>query len=214
MNNPLIVPFIESDDLSTIIPVNAARLTLQNCNWENEFPYKPATEVALWHNGSNLFIHYDVDEKYILASCGCDNDKVSNDSCVEFFISFDNDGYYNLEANCIGRILLSHRKSRKENVVYADSSTLENISRVATLGNDTFEMRNSEGKWGLILKIPVSTFFKHSFDSFKGLKGRCNIYKCGDHLPVPHYLSWAPIDTPSPDFHRPEFFGQIIFENN
>ncbi|MDE5921249.1 MAG: hypothetical protein K2G82_06535, partial [Paramuribaculum sp.] len=25
----------------------------------------------------------------------------------------------------------------------------------------------------------------------------------------PHYLSWAPITTPQPDFHRPEFFGNI-----
>ena len=26
----------------------------------------------------------------------------------------------------------------------------------------------------------------------------------------PYYMSWSPIDTPKPDFHRPEFFGEII----
>ena len=26
---------------------------------------------------------------------------------------------------------------------------------------------------------------------------------------LPHYLSWNPIETPKPDFHRPEFFGEL-----
>ncbi|MBO7233161.1 MAG: hypothetical protein J6V16_08435, partial [Bacteroidales bacterium] len=25
----------------------------------------------------------------------------------------------------------------------------------------------------------------------------------------PHYLSWQPINTEKPDFHRPEFFGTL-----
>ena len=40
---------------------------------------------------------------------------------------------------------------------------------------------------------------------------RANVYKCGDLLPVPHFISWNPITTESPDFHRPEFFGQMRF---
>ncbi|MDE6490265.1 MAG: hypothetical protein K2L49_03810, partial [Muribaculaceae bacterium] len=28
----------------------------------------------------------------------------------------------------------------------------------------------------------------------------------------PHYMSLFPIDTPQPDFHRPEFFGTITLE--
>ncbi|MDY3247127.1 MAG: carbohydrate-binding family 9-like protein, partial [Prevotella sp.] len=28
----------------------------------------------------------------------------------------------------------------------------------------------------------------------------------------PHFLSWAPIQLPAPDFHRPDFFGQLLFE--
>ena len=42
-------------------------------------------------------------------------------------------------------------------------------------------------------------------------KLRGNIYKCGDRTAHPHYLSWAPIGTPSPDFHRPEYFGEVLF---
>ena len=39
---------------------------------------------------------------------------------------------------------------------------------------------------------------------------RANFYKCGDETAHPHFLSWSPIGTPSPDFHRPEFFGELI----
>ena len=39
-----------------------------------------------------------------------------------------------------------------------------------------------------------------------------NLYKCGDNLSHPHFLSWQPIDTPQPDFHRPEFFAAGKFE--
>ena len=36
-----------------------------------------------------------------------------------------------------------------------------------------------------------------------------NFYKCGDATEMPHYLSWNPIQTERPDFHRPEFFGEL-----
>ena len=37
-----------------------------------------------------------------------------------------------------------------------------------------------------------------------------NFYKCGDATLLPHYLSWSQIDTEQPDFHRPEFFGELL----
>ena len=45
-----------------------------------------------------------------------------------------------------------------------------------------------------------------------GLKVKGNVYKCGDMLPHPHFLSFFPIDLPKPDFHRPDFFGSVEFE--
>ncbi len=39
-----------------------------------------------------------------------------------------------------------------------------------------------------------------------------NLNKCASATSAPHYLSWNPIDTPTPDFHRPEFFGKIILD--
>ena len=39
---------------------------------------------------------------------------------------------------------------------------------------------------------------------------RANFYKCGDKTAHPHFLSWNPVVSSKPDFHRPECFGELI----
>lgn len=192
-------------------PYEALELKISCNNWPDQFPYSPIVKCRLWHNGNTLFIIFDVEEKFIAAKAEKDNDKVCRDSCVELFISFGPDGYYNIEANCGGKILMSHRKGRKTDVEYATPEVLSQIKRFPSLGEAPFENRAADGTWQLVLSIPVSSFFKHEFKSFKGLNATGNIYKCGDDLPLPHYLSLFPITTDTPDFHRPEFFQPIHF---
>jgi hypothetical protein len=48
--------------------------------------------------------------------------------------------------------------------------------------------------------------------SLSGLRAKANFYKCGDGLTVPHFVTWAPISTEKPDYHRPEFFDWLEFE--
>ncbi len=38
-------------------------------------------------------------------------------------------------------------------------------------------------------------------------------YKCGDNTGRPHYGSWKAIAAESPDFHRPEFFGELVLSD-
>lgn len=190
---------------------NSDALTLRCNNWPKAFPYTPEVKVKLWHDDANLYINYEVDEEFVRALASSDNGDVYKDSCAEFFIAFDNNGYYNLESNCAGKVLLSHRLGRKENVEYASPEILAGIKREPSLGHSPFECKKAEGKWSMTLQVPASTFFKHSLNGFKGMEARCNIYKCGDELPRPHFLSYFPITTENPDFHRPEFFGKIKF---
>ena len=207
---PTLIPFIPQENFE-ILPENALKLKVANNNWKGQFPYSPIVKSALWHNGNTLFINFEVEEDYVAALAKKDNDDVYKDSCVEFFISFDEEGYYNVEANCTGKILMSHRLGRKIDVEYANPEILSNIAREASLGTEPFECRTTDGKWYLTLAIPATSFFKHNFKNFNGLEAKCNIYKCGDNLPKPHFLSWQPIKTENPDFHRPEFFGSILF---
>lgn len=40
---------------------------------------------------------------------------------------------------------------------------------------------------------------------------RINAYKCGDETKQPHFACWSNILTENPDFHCPEYFGELIF---
>lgn len=205
------IPCISDDSLSSEHS-KALLVTVSNNNWKEQYPYTPTVEVSLRHDGKSLHLNFEVEEEFVAAVADKDNGEVYKDSCVEFFISFDDDGYYNLEANCTGKILLSHRRGRKIDVEYASSEILSLIKRAASLGDEPFECRTADSKWYLNLTIPCDVFFRHDIKNFSGIKAKCNIYKCGDNLPVPHFLSWQPIKTANPDFHRPEFFGDIEFE--
>ena len=126
---------------------------------------------------------------------------VWEDSCLECFFSFDNLNYVNLEANANSALLAFFGAGRV------------NRKPLRSLGIAMPEVRAAklaEG-WELIFSIPFETIYAlwghrvKSGDSFTA-----NFYSCGDKTPLPHYASWNPVETESPDFHRPEFFGKII----
>lgn len=79
-------------------------------------------------------------------------------------------------------------------------------------GDENFEEREGDNHWWLIVAIPATALFKHSFKNLSGIKVKANLYKCGDHLSKPHFLSWQPIDTPEPNFHVPQFFTELEFQ--
>ena len=186
--------------------------SIDNVNWPEAFPYKPKVEFAAAHTGDALLLHYRVEEQSVRAVAVKDHEHIWEDSCVEFFIMPAADGfYYNLECNCTGKLLVAVGKDRNERTP-APAEVMQNIDRWASLGTEPFDTRQEPTKWELALRVPVTTFFMHKFNGFDGLTAKGNAYKCGDCLPVPHFISWNPIRTVNPDFHRPDFFGQINFE--
>ncbi|MEG1585779.1 MAG: carbohydrate-binding family 9-like protein, partial [Bacteroidales bacterium] len=80
-------------------------LAVTQVNWPESFPYKPEVKVRIAHNGDELLLQYEVKEKYTMGKVTQDNGEVWTDSCCECFISFDENGYYNLETTCIGKAL-------------------------------------------------------------------------------------------------------------
>jgi hypothetical protein len=61
--------------------------------------------------------------------------------------------------------------------------------------------------WELCVRIPFHLMDIDADHLPPKLLG--NFYKCADATDQPHYVSWNPIKTEKPDFHRPEFFGEI-----
>lgn len=183
--------------------------TVTNVNWPKEFPYCPSMEFAIAHTSDAFLVHYHVEEQSIRAVAKKDNDSVWEDSCAEFFISPAADGlYYNIECNCAGTLLLGVGEGRN-NRQLAEPEITGLIDRWASLGRTPFDTIQQPTRWELALRIPYSAFFRHHITTLDGQKVRGNIYKCGDKLPVPHFISWSPISTPAPDFHCPRFFGEM-----
>ena len=177
-----------------------------------QFPYRPSVGVRLAHTGHSLLLHYKVEEDCVLACNYRDNGDIWTDSCVEFFVSVAYDGlYYNIECNCICALLVGCGRDRHDRQ-RAEGQITSQIGRWSSLGRDPFPERQGTVSWELMLDIPYSVFFRHRIETLSGQTIRANFYKCGDHLSRPHYLSWRPIDTPRPDFHRPGFFGDIVVE--
>lgn len=186
--------------------------SIDNVNWPEEFPYKPKVEFAAAHTGNALLLHYRVEEQSVRAVARKDHEHIWEDACVEFFIMPAEDGlYYNIECNCTGKLIVAVGKGRSERIP-APADVMQQVGRWSSLGSEPFEVRNELTKWEVALLVPLGTFFKHALRTFDGMQAKGNVYKCGDCLPVPHFVSWNPIKTETPDFHRPEFFGQMTFE--
>ena len=178
--------------------------------WANDTD-KPTVHFAIAHDGTHIYIRYTVQENSIIAKATQNNGAVWKDSCVEFFITPENDGvFYNFEINCIGTKLLYAGKTR-QNRMPADDETINKIITESTLGIMPFDEKFGVFDWTMTVVIPVESFFQHNIKTLKGKKCRANFYKCGDGLTKPHYLCWNNIETPKPDFHASQYFGEIVF---
>lgn len=180
-------------------------------NWPDTYPSKPDVTFAIAHNGENILLQYRVKENEILAAVTKDNGEVWTDSCVEMFLSFDNQHYYNAEFTCIGKALLGYRKFG-EKAVHASETTMQSILRQPSLGTANRGKEIGNFDWTLTLVIPCAAFWESNIASFDGLHAKGNFYKCGDNLSTPHFVSWTRIETPKPSFHQPSFFGELFFE--
>jgi hypothetical protein len=184
--------------------------TINNLNWA-DFQYKPTVRFRIGHVDDEIWLKYYVKEKHIKAMETRTNGNVYKDSCVEFFISFDGQNYYNLEINCIGTIHLAYGTGRHGRN-FVDPSIIEKIETRSSLGDKPFEEKSGNFEWEIMVRIPIECFTFSKLSSLKNRDANANFYKCGDDTSEPHYITWNPVKTENPDYHRPEFFGKVHFE--
>lgn len=189
---------------------NVAFVPVDTVNWKG-FPYLPEVGFRIAYTDNAILLHFRVKEESVRAVAPHDNGAVWEDACVEFFSVPDGDGvYYNMECNCAGTLLVAAGKER-ENRTYAPQEVLDGVDRWSSLGRGVFGEKVGECCWEVALVIPFATFFMHAIDSLEGKRIPANFYKCGDKLRTPHFLSWNKIEIEKPDFHRPDFFGELHF---
>lgn len=174
---------------------------IDTLNWNEQYPTAPETIFTVAHTDEILLVRFEVKGEVPLAKKTEDLEHVNEDACVEIFIAnADNTRYWNFEFNAAGVCNASHRKSRKEDVVRLNAEQLQSIKR--------FPVQLCAAHWSLLVAIPLALI---ELDLAREHARRANLYKCGDKTPMKHYASWNPIQTETPAFHLPEYFGEIQF---
>lgn len=169
------------------------------CPWNQE--YRPACTARLSADSMGIGVCLRCGESNPKAAETKPNGDVYKDSCLEFFFQpFTEDPrYLNFELNCLGTLHLRMGEGR------------ENRRDVPPCDFQIRAVREKEF-WEVSFTIPL-----HYLEALYGRaftrplhRARGNFYKCGDETEFPHYLCWSPIPLPSPDFHCPRYFGELL----
>jgi len=204
-------PQLTGKNLTDVIPLlseNGARAMVEQVNWPRLFPYKPLTEISLLRSDESIFIRFYVRGNLLKAVFADDQSPVHKDSCVEFFCQIPGNTYYtNFEFNCIGTCSASRRRGRNDDVQPFSDAEMQSIKRLPSIGRRAFNEMQGNFEWELTVEIPFALI---GIDvAHLPAKLKANFYKCADDTDSPHFVSWNAIATEQPDFHRPEFFGEL-----
>ena len=177
------------------------RLQVGYVLWTPDYGIRASGQFC--HDADHLYVHLCAVEQDIRAEYTAPLSMVCHDSCLEFFFMPEKeDRYFNFEVNPNGCPYIGFGRSRAERFVlyHQDMQKLFDI-RTA---------RTADG-WEVFYRIPLS-FLRLFFPDFTFTGSlRANVYKCGDLTKQEHFLSWNPVTSETPDFHRPQDFGLMIF---
>jgi len=210
------IPFVPeldnvSIELSTeLLDEQGQKDTIEFLNWKKEYPYRPISIFFVARSSSAIYIKYNIHGSMLRGIYYKDGDPVHEDSCVEFFCKLpDSDRYFNFEFNCIGTCSAASRVQRHEGVKSLSREELSKIERLPSIGRRAFIEMEGMFEWELTVKIPFDIIGIDPDRLPEKIYG--NFYKCADGTNSPHYVTWNQVLTPEPDFHCPEFFGELYF---
>jgi hypothetical protein len=176
----------------------------------------PVVEARLAYDDDAIYAIFRVDDRYVCARKRSYQERVCEDSCVEFFFTPGEDiagGYFNLEVNCGGTALFHHQQGRQVEDLAVSAVDFEQIKIAHTLPKIIDTEITESITWVVEYCLPFSILANYASlaQPASGVVWRANFYKCADESSHPHWVTWAPVNVPVPDFHRPEFFGSLVF---
>lgn len=208
------VPYLAALDVLDLSSVGflmenkAQREYINTVNW-TEYPYKPIAVFDIARSNESLYIRFFVKGNSLKAAYDTDGSPVYQDSCVEFFMQKSGEQeYMNFEFNCIGTCDASRRESRDIKTSISKEE-YASIRRYSTVEAKPFKEKKGVYSWELVVAIPFRVMRLDPENLPEKITG--NFYKCADETEFPHYVSWNPIEIPAPNFHRPDFFGELYF---
>ncbi len=180
-----------------------------------EYEYHPETCGKLVMSEKGFHLRLETKESFIRAEMTEDNSPVCTDSCMEFFFMPAPENvrdYLNLEVNPKGVIFSAVGGGRHERrFTQAQDNKALNISTDVEGGLECVE---EPRRWSVRADIPFEFLEKYfgraEYRSGKHMPG--NFYKCGDKTVHEHYCCWNHIGLPKPDYHCPDWFGELVIE--
>jgi len=178
-------------------------LSIDRFPWD-ENHYRPESHARLgWTRGGLHVLMYSR-EPAVRAQETRIGGEVYKDSCLELYIgAAEEPVYFNLECNPAGVMHIGIGTERAGRRVLAACPA---GMRIATSLH--------KGAWWAVEYVVPADFLlsEGSIRLENGAKLRGNAYKCGDLSAFRHHGMWNLVDWPKPDFHRPEFFGDLILQ--
>lgn len=183
---------------------NRQTFLIENFPWDTG-GYRPRTVVTLTRLPQALKVQFVSWESPVRAVETENNTDVYCDSCVEMFIQpnpEEDHRYMNVECNPNAAVYCAVNTPGGDRITLP-GEVIESFQAKTAVYVD---------RWEAELSIPAKVL-QEIFPGYAhraGVRIRGNFYKCGDKTAHPHFGCWQPIDWPEPNFHLPQFFGDII----
>ena len=177
----------------------------------------PQAQAKLLYDDNSIYVIFRVEDRYVRAVAKGYHGPVCEDSCAEFFFTPSADisqGYFNVEVNAGGTMLFHHQRQRGQKVVQVSKADCDQVEIFHSLPKIIDPEIAEPITWILEYRIPYRVLEKYATLTRPGpgVTWRANFYKCADKTSHPHWLTWLVVDRPTPDFHRPEYFGTLEFK--
>jgi hypothetical protein len=182
--------------------------------WWGPGPVEQTVVRMLWDD-EHLYVSYYCHDRHISAYVSQRHGPVSNDDCVEIFLSPNPEklsNYYTFEINAIGAML-----NRCRTDWWTGPPTWEPAGvryRTTFHGLPRKDESPDDGHWIVELAIPLRNFVRDAAHTppRAGDLWRLNLYRTGG-VTGRQSSTWSPIAPPARGFHTPESFGWVRFVN-
>ena len=176
---------------------------------------KQSTAVRILSSSSKLYVQFRCRDRHIFSRETRLNGDVYLDSCVELFAMpqpGEGAGYFNLEINCCGCMHLGWGPGRDGRRL-ATPEIASQIRIATSVAGPTKDESPDDRAWWVAVALPyraLSDLADMKVPPRRRGVWRANLYRCGGRTDD-QYAVWNAIDWPHPDYHRPEFFGELRF---
>ena len=180
-------------------------------------PFTPDVQSKMMYDQNNLYVIFEVKDRFVKSVITEYNGPVSTDSCVEFFFSPDSEfplRYFNLEVNAGGTPLMFYITKPMSERKTLTTDELQQIQIAHSLPAKVDPEITEPVTWTIECRIPVALLNKYAnvTQPAKGVVWKANFYKTGSKTSSPNYLTWSFVDNTRPNFHLPQFFGTLVFQ--